>query len=131
MAGMPIETLIARWVAVLWLVFGLSHVLYPAQWAALFLPLRERKNAGLLLGTFNLPIGLAIILGHNVWVWGIPVFVTLAGWLTTLKSVIYLMFPSAFVRIVPDAGRLTAGFRIIGLVMMVLGVLVAYDAFRR
>ena len=40
---MPIETLIERWFAIGFLIFGLSHLLYPAKWAALFLPLRDAK----------------------------------------------------------------------------------------
>ena len=76
---MSLDTLIARWFAIGWLLFGLSHVLYPAKWVALILPLRARENGGLLLGTFNLRFGLIVILGHNIWVWDLPVIVTQPG----------------------------------------------------
>lgn len=64
---MSLDILIERWFAIGWLVFGLSHLLYPAKWAALVLPLRERETGGLLLGTLNLLLGLFVILGHNIW----------------------------------------------------------------
>ena len=126
---MPIESLIERWFAIGWLIFGFSHVLYPAKWAALFLPLRERETGGLLLALFNLPLGLVVVLGHNVWVWGIPVAVTLAGWVMILKSVIYLLFPRALSRVMPTNERMESAFRIAGAVSMLLGALLSYDSF--
>ncbi|MEX0612386.1 MAG: hypothetical protein WD738_08070 [Pirellulales bacterium] len=128
---MLIEILIARWVAVFWVVVGLSHVLHPATWVALLLPLRERDTGGFLLAAMNLPIGLAIVLGHNIWVWDVPVIVTLAGWIATIKGVVYLLFPRAHMRIMSTAGRLEKGIRVGGAVIIVLGIVVGYDAFFR
>jgi len=126
---MPIETLIERWFAIGLLIFGLSHALYPAKWAALILPLRERETGGLLLALFNLPLGLVVVLGHNVWVWGIPVAVTLAGWVMILKSAIYLLFPRTLSRMMPTAERMKSAFRIAGAVGILLGALLIYDSF--
>jgi hypothetical protein len=128
---MPIETLIERWFAVGWLIFGLSHLMYPARWAALFLPLRERETGGLLLALFYLPFGLAVVLGHNVWVWGVPVAVTLAGWVMVLKSVVYLCFPRALARVMPTHERMVKAFQIAGAASIVLGALLVYDGFTR
>ena len=128
---MRLELLIERWFAIGWLVFGLSHLLYPCKWAALFLPLRERESGALLVATFNLPLGLAIVLAHNVWVWGIPVIVTLAGWVMVVKSVGYLIFPRALSVVMPTGKRMERGFRIAGAVVIILGAWLAYDLFYR
>jgi hypothetical protein len=133
---MPLDVLIARWVAVLWLVCGLSHALAPAQWAALLWPLRDRDTGGFILAAMSLPVGLVIVLGHNIWVWDLPVIVTVAGWLTTLKSVVYLLFPRAHSVMMRSGERVTGarperGFRIIGVVMIGLGALTGYDSFCR
>jgi hypothetical protein len=126
---MSLELLIERWFAVGALIFGLSHLLYPATWAALFLPLRERETGALLLGTFNLLLGLFLILGHNIWRWGPPVIVTLTAWLMTLKSIVYLLFPRALGRVMPSDVRMQRAFRIAGAVMILMGVLLTYDTF--
>lgn len=126
---MPIETLIERWFAIGFLVFGLSHLLYPAKWAALFLPLRERETGGFLLALFNLPLGLLVVLGHNVWILGIPVVVTLAGWVMVLKSVVYLLFPRALSRVMPTDERMANAFRMAGALSILLGALLIYDWF--
>ena len=128
---MPIETLIERWFAIGWLIFGLSHLLHPARWAALFLPLRQRETGPLLLGLFNLPIGLVVVLAHNVWVWDIPVIVTLAGWVMVMKSVVYLWFPRALSRVMPSDQRMEKAFRIAGVLSIFLGALLVYESFYR
>jgi hypothetical protein len=47
----------------------------------------------LVYGTVSLAMGIAMILGHNVWSGGaLPVVVTLVGWLILAKSVLLLFF---------------------------------------
>ena len=133
---MPVEILIARWLALLWLICGLSHLLLPAKWSDLLLPLRDRETGGFILAAMSLPVGLIIILGHNIWVWDLPVIVTLAGWMTTVKSVIYLLFPRAHAHVMRAServigARMENGFRIVGAVMIFLGAVTAYDSFIR
>lgn len=120
----------------MWIVCGLSHLLYPAKWAALFLPLKERDTGGFILAGMSLPVGLIVILGHNIWVWDIRVIITLAGWMATLKSVAYLLFPRAHRAVMRSSERLAGGglergFRMIGAILIVLGILTGYDAFCR
>jgi hypothetical protein len=40
----------------------------------------------------TLPIGLIIIFVHNIWT-GWSIIVTLIGWVLTIKSAFYLLFP--------------------------------------
>jgi hypothetical protein len=84
----------------------------------------------------TLPAGVVIILGHNIWVWDLPVVVTVAGWMTTLKCSVYLLFPRAHKLVMhaacdPSREKLDRGFRMIGIVMIGLGAVTAYDAFFR
>jgi uncharacterized protein YjeT (DUF2065 family) len=133
---LPLDILIARWVAIVWLICGLSHALFPAKWTTLLWPLRDRDTGGFILAGMSLPVGLIIILGHNIWVWDLPVIVTVAGWLATLKSGAYLLVPRAHTFVMRSSERMTGermerGFRIVGIVMIVLGALTAYDSFCR
>ena len=131
---MPLDVLIARWVAVMWLICGLSHAFYPAKWSALLVPLKDRETGGFILAAMSLPFGLVIILGHNIWGWDFPVIVTVAGWLTTFKSVAYLLFPRAHMRVMYSSEHMVGGsmekaFRFVGVIMFVLGLIAAYDSF--
>ena len=127
--AMPLDLLIERWFAIGFLAFGLSHLLYPAKWAAVFLPLRDSDSGGLLLATFTLPLGLLVVLGHNIWVWGLPVIVTLIGWAMIVKSLFYLFVPHALLLMMRDRQRMQGGFSIAGVAMILLGALLVYHSF--
>jgi len=54
------------------------------------------NNAALMwvLSVITLTIGLAMVLAHNVWSGGaLPVIVTLVGWATLIKGLLFLFFP--------------------------------------
>lgn len=127
---MSINLMIERWFAIGGLIFGLSHLLHPAKWAALVLPLRERESGGLLMGTMNLLLGSFLILGHNVWTWGIPVIATLVAWIMTVKGITYLLFPRSLALVMPaEAVKQERAFRVAGVVSIVLGALLAYHSW--
>lgn len=128
---MPLDLLIERWFAIGFLVFGLSHLLYPGQWAAVFLPLRESETGGLLLAMLTLPLALLVVLTHTIWVWGLPVIVTLLGWAMVIKSLFHLFIPRALQLMLRDCERSQRAFKIAGVVMMLLGALLVYDSFYR
>ena len=88
--------------------------------------------APLIIGMYTLPTGLVILLGHNMWAWDWPVFVTIAGWGMTIKATIYLIFPAVPNRMIDNADRWQKAysvFRVVGAVMSVLGVVLTWHAF--
>lgn len=47
-----------------------------------------------ILGVFTIIAGLAMVLGHNIWSGGaLPVVVTLVGWLSLAKGLLFLLLP--------------------------------------
>ncbi len=47
-----------------------------------------------LFGLTTVAVGLAIILSHNLWSGGpVPIIVTLVGWLTLIKGLLFLFLP--------------------------------------
>jgi vacuolar-type H+-ATPase subunit I/STV1 len=47
-----------------------------------------------VLGVFTLAAGLAMVLAHNIWSGGaLAVVVTLLGWLTLIKGLLFLLLP--------------------------------------
>jgi hypothetical protein len=59
----------------------------------------EDPGAIMLSGVIALMIGLAVILGHNVWTGGVlPILVTLVGWSAAIKGAWLLATPSAILR---------------------------------
>lgn len=88
------EIAVEKFVAAAFLIVGLSHILQPRAWSEFFVRFRENGATGSLqLGLLHLPVGLLIVVFHNVW-HGIPMIVTLIGWAQLLKASLYLIWPA-------------------------------------
>src|SRR3954451_10602623 len=81
---------IDAWFALTLVIFGLSHAAQPRLWVDFFVMLKRTEFAPIIIGMYTLSTGLVILLGHNLWVWSWPVFVTIAGWGMTAKAMLYL-----------------------------------------
>jgi len=52
-------------------------------------------NAALMYvtGMWILLLGIVMVLFHNIWIAGWPIVITILGWLTLLKGVVFIVFP--------------------------------------
>jgi uncharacterized protein YjeT (DUF2065 family) len=118
-----------RFVALSLVAVGLSHVLQPARWVELFDDLLRLPYAALVIGTLTLPLGLFVVLTHNVWVADWPVVVTVCGWGWTAKATLYMLRPR--VTAVVTGQRLCTPRTIFaaGALFAVLGAGVTWHAF--
>lgn len=123
--------LIERFVTILILATGLSHALQPRRWADLFRDLLPRPYAALYIGVFTLPLGLLIVLTHNVWVADWALIVTIMGWGWTTKSSLYLVLPTTLDRFRNKAAgpRAERNLVIIGSIMAALGGVMVWRFF--
>jgi vacuolar-type H+-ATPase subunit I/STV1 len=85
-----------------------------------------------IIGLITLLVGLAMILVHNIWSGGaLPVTITILGWLTLIKGLLFLFLS-------PDAamgfflGGLHYGqlFYLYATICLILGVYLTYGGFR-
>ena len=84
----------------------------------------------LIVGLIALGIGLAIVLGHNVWTGGVfPLVITLFGWSQLLRGLLLLALPAeaqiAFFQLM----RLEDYFYIYAGIPLVLGAYLTYVGF--
>jgi uncharacterized protein YjeT (DUF2065 family) len=117
--------IIAEWFcASLLVVIGLSHIAAPRLWATLFKDLFKLPYAGLVIGCMTLPIGLALILLHNVWTPSVGLIVTIIAWAWTVKGALYLILPGLPARVGAPHMERPIRFAWAGGVMVVLGAVV-------
>ena len=92
------------------------------------------QNAAMIwvVGVITLAAGLAMVVGHNVWSGGaLAVIVTLAGWVTLIKSLLFLFLPREM-----EAGLFLGRlhyqqlFYLYGAFSLVLGVYLTYGGFK-
>jgi hypothetical protein len=75
--------------------------------------------------------GLAIILAHNVWTGGaLPVVVTLVGWISLVKGLLFMVLPPATSVAYFDALRYGQLFYLYMTITLVIGVYLTYASFR-
>jgi hypothetical protein len=78
----------------------------------------------------GLAVGLAIVVGHNVWSGGaLPVAVTLVGWWTAIKSLALLILPQKTMTKVFEAAHYEQRFYGITAVTLVIGAYLTYASF--
>jgi hypothetical protein len=85
-----------------------------------------------IVGVIALGVGLAMILGHNVWSGGaLAVVVTLIGWLALVKGLLFLFLsPDAAVGFFLGGLRYEQLFYLYASISFVLGVYLTYGGFR-
>jgi uncharacterized protein YjeT (DUF2065 family) len=84
--------IIEKVAAVFFLIVGLSYLLNARVWVRFAKSLLSEPQRMLPVLWVTLPIGLIIIFVHNIWT-GWSIIVTLIGWVLTIKSAFYLLFP--------------------------------------
>ncbi len=79
-------------------------------------------------GIITLPVGLAIVIGHNVWK-GWPVIITLFGWLAVIAGAARILFAPNLAGV---AAGITAGtaVTVVAVIYLVLGLFLSWKAFR-
>jgi hypothetical protein len=94
--------------------------------------LLQNPSMMLIVGIITLAAGLAMILAHNIWSGGaLVVIVTLVGWITLIKSLLFLFLPPEM-----EAGLFLGQlhyrqlFYLYTSVSLVLGVYLTYGGFK-
>jgi vacuolar-type H+-ATPase subunit I/STV1 len=93
--------------------------------------LLQNPSMMLILGAITLAAGLAMVLLHNIWSGGaLAVVVTLVGWITLVKGLLFLFLPHEM-----EAGFFLGQlhyqqlFYLYGVISLVLGVYLTYSGF--
>jgi vacuolar-type H+-ATPase subunit I/STV1 len=86
----------------------------------------------LILGVVTLAAGLSIVLGHNIWSGGVlPVLVSLVGWITVVKGLLFLFLAPGAMVAVMDALRYAELFYLYMGVSMAIGLCLSVGGFRQ
>jgi hypothetical protein len=85
----------------------------------------------LTFGMITLPVGLAMVIGHNIWIGGpAPVIVTLVGWAILLKSVVLLFPPPAAILSLYQTVRFGEFYFGYVAAILLIGLYLVYAGFR-
>ncbi len=83
-----------------------------------------------IAGIFALAIGLAMVLGHNIWSGGVlPVVVTIIGWLALLKGLLVLFLPAHADEGLFLGGHYVVHYYVKAAITVILGIYLTYGGF--
>ena len=83
-----------------------------------------------IAGIIALAIGLAMVLGHNVWKGGVlPIVVTVVGWISLIKGLLILFVPAHAVEGCFVGGHYHLYFYLKAAVTLILGAYLTYGGF--
>lgn len=75
--------------------------------------------------------GIAIVRAHHQWVKGWPVLVTLIGWLAIVGGLARILFPIELINFAGEVTETPYALRTAGVVLLVLGGFLSFQAYRR
>jgi vacuolar-type H+-ATPase subunit I/STV1 len=90
----PRTLFLSRLVGLYCILVALSMITHRQATVETATALLQSPSMMLVVGMITLAAGLAMVLAHNIWSGGaLVVIVTLVGWLTVVKSLLFLFLP--------------------------------------
>ncbi len=130
---MPFRTLfLSRLLGLFFLICGLAMIVHKQAFTDALATVAGNPSAMLWSSLLISLAGLAMVLAHNVWSKSpVVVIVTLLGWLTLIKGIVYLLLPAnwlgEFFQAVLNCG---AYMYSVTAFMLVLGAYLTYEGFK-
>jgi hypothetical protein len=126
----PLTIFLARLIGLFLLLVGASMVAHKPEMVATIAALAGNHGLLLVFGIIALLVGLAIVLGHNVWSGGVlPVVVTVFGWIMLLRGVLLLFLSPAATARLFEALRFAEWFYLYAAIPLILGAYLTYAGF--
>lgn len=126
---MELTVFIEKWFGWWYLILGGSLFIHASRWKRLLGVFVDFKYYSLLTMCFVLPLGLFLVLTHNIWVMDFSVLLTLIGWLALLKAVLLLYWPEIILKAIPKQEKQIPMLKIEGIVVVGLASLILYGAY--
>jgi uncharacterized protein YjeT (DUF2065 family) len=96
---METSILLAKLVGPVMLVLGLFVTLNPARMRRIGREFLDSDALIFISGIITLPVGLAIVVTHNIWAADWRALITLIGWIAILAGIARLALPAAMKRV--------------------------------
>lgn len=125
---MTLSIFLAKAFCLYFLITGIALILNKQRYVDIYKDMTNKPALLVLAGVVATIIGIMLILSHNVWNFGWPVLITIAGWMSFLKGASLLLFPqtvTSWFNGLYTEKRLT----IVGYCVLILAVIYGYFGF--
>jgi len=91
--NMETSLFLAQFMGIVFVVIGFAVLVNMKSMKKIVESLMTNPALLYISGFFILVLGLLVVMNHNVWEGGWRVLVTVLGWMTLVKGVLFLVFP--------------------------------------
>lgn len=120
-----ISEVMARILGIIFVVLGLSMAFNKKFTAAAVQEMMQNKGLLWLGGLIALSMGAVIVALNNIWTWGLPLVITIMGWMSLLKGLLILVFPNSTISLYKKINNQTL-FIFGGIAAAVFGLVLVY-----
>jgi hypothetical protein len=127
----PLTIFLAKLIGLYCVLFGLAMAVQKEAMVEMVAALIRDGPVLLIVEVIGVTVGLAIVLGHNVWSGGaLPIVVTLLGWIILIRGVVLLFLsPAAKIRFFEMFHFAELFYLYVG-ITFVIGLFLTYAGFR-
>ncbi|MBI4994684.1 hypothetical protein HZC21_03505 [Candidatus Peregrinibacteria bacterium] len=120
---------LALYMGPVYLMLGLSILLYAKAWSHLFGKWAEDHFGLFTLMLLEGILGVYLINAYNVWEWNVWLLVTLTGWWLAVESVFYFIIPGNPIKVVLGWAKQMWVVYLMGVVSVVVGAVLTYYSY--
>jgi hypothetical protein len=128
---MATSTFLAKLIGPIMLVVGVAVFVNAAVFRAMADEFLRNRALMYLSGLLIMPVGIAIILTHNVWVAGWPVLITVLGWLMAIGGAIRILIPDKLEPIGRNLLKTPMMTPIVGGIWLAIGAIFCFFGYVR
>lgn len=125
---MEISLFIAKIIGLLYVSFGIGLLFNRSFYQKEIISLFENTGYFILGGMIAIVGGLAIVTYHNIWSGGWPVVITVIGWISLVKGVLFLAFPK-LLKVIKPVYEDKNTYNILTPFVLIFGVFFTYLGF--
>lgn len=128
---METSIFLAQLIGPVFLAMGVALMINPQRIRQMGREFVDSEALIFLSGIIVLPVGLAIVINHNVWVAGWPVIITIIGWLAIFAGAVRILVSGTVKSIGKVMLDKTEYYVAPGAVMVALGAYLSYLGYLR
>jgi uncharacterized membrane protein YvlD (DUF360 family) len=122
---MNISIVLAQVLGIMFVVMGLSMLFQKKYMLSVVEELVQSKSFMWIGGFMALTMGAVMITLNNVWTSGLPLVITVLGWLALIKGAFFLLLPDTAVSYYKKVNK-EWKFVLAGLVVLILGLVLLF-----
>ncbi len=126
---MEVSLFLAKVIGLCFVIFAISIFLARSNYQASLKDFNKHPATVLLAGTIYLIIGILIIISHNIWTLDWRIIITIVGWLSLIRGIIWTTFPSIIRKGLSKFSDSRKPIYFSAIIVFIFGIILCYFGF--